>query len=278
MRKNPRDIEDEQDIQRYLFLNRAVKELSAMKGTLHDLFGEVVRIDGPWPFYSTRQLQAYVEKDEWALMTKNPTLPLDALTALETEAKHRAAQLTKVLFGKAGETLSQTSGYDMKKDPRIFAKVEKSLEQISDLTEESADDQQKKLGHSLRMTQHSFRNMYNMGSGLSEVGRRMLTSLGIMAEILDETDTTTEPSERRKHLRIAEHWTALSNTEVRIMKTALLAAYTADKRGEEVRALANFDGSLVEATPVHKTFIQKDAQASRDLANANKTLYLALTH
>jgi hypothetical protein len=275
-----RDFEDAQDIRRYLFLDKAVKELSAMKGVLHDLFGEVVRHDGPWPFYHTRQLQAYVEKNEWALMTEHPTLSLDALSALESEAKYRAGQLTKALFGKAGEALSETCGTDLKKDPRVFAKIEQDLKQLADIAEETPEGDRGKLAHSLRVARHSFRNMYNMESTLSDVGRRTLEALGVKAEIVDETDTSAAPSKRRKHLRIAEHWTALSNTEVRIMKMALLADYTAAKNGHPVKELTSvtFGNALVEASPVQMTFIRKDAQATRDLDNANRTLYQALIH
>ena len=46
------DHEDMSDARRVLFLRQAIRQLEAMHHCLHEVFGEVVRTDDAWPFFS----------------------------------------------------------------------------------------------------------------------------------------------------------------------------------------------------------------------------------
>lgn len=273
------DHEDANDARRYVVLNNSVKHLGQMHSDLHGLFGEVIKVDGEWPFFSVRQLQAYVEHSEFTLLTKAEQVLHAAIDAARHEIRTRADALTRALMGRSGETLNGTCGFDMQKDARLLKGLEHMLRDVADVVEEADTTTQDAIARSLKVTRHGLRSMYNHGGLLPEIGRKAIETVAATPQVAreDEIDPTYLP-QRRKELRLAEHWVGLSNAQINLMKLMLLKDYSSASKGDQGRSEARFDGGIFMATLAQQNFIKADAQALTDLSRANSTLYQALIH
>lgn len=274
-RYTAQDHEDFGDARRLVFMRQALPYLLKMHDDLHGIFGEVIKTSDPWPFFSVRQMQNYVEPQQFDLFTRNPPLIDSARAATQTQREQSMEQLSKALLADAGATLSETSGLNLREDIYSLRRNEAALRLIGDVVDDTNSPEQQALAKAVRVTQHGLRFMFNLGGTLSETGRK---ALGAVA-----TDPLPSPFERdtsyltprRQHLRLAEHWLHVAVAEMALMKIELLADYR-DPDRSGTRQADMFDGALVQATPPQHGFIQADAQSSRDLKQAAGQLHLAL--
>ncbi len=269
------DHEDMSDARRVLFLRQAIRQLEAMHHCLHEVFGEVVRTDDAWPFFSVRKIQDYIDKDKFELFTRNPQLLEAARAATQIQIGQNMAKLSKALLAHTGDTLSSTSGLDLRANSHTLKLSEEALQTIRDVIECATPEEQAALAKVARVTQHGLRTMFNMGAPLSGVSQKAIDA--IAPEPVPSTyefDTAYLPV-RRKYLRLAEHWLHTCASEMTLMKIDLLADYkTPDRRANRQQDM--FEGALVEVTPPQRSFIAADQQSTRDLEQAGRTLHLAL--
>ncbi len=275
-RYTAQDGEDFHDARQLVMMREALRRLSLMHIDLHALFREVVQHEEAWPFYSVRQIQNYIDKKDFDLLTHHGEFLMAAREAVRLEIKRNMVDLSKALLSYAGIALSATSGLDLREDTRELKRRESDLELIRDVIDQANPEEQATLSRVTRVTQHSLRTMFNLGSPFSDMGQSAISSLAAPApKPSSHADDPTFVAPRRNHLHLAQHWLRVGAGELHLMKLDLLADYAAEDRSPVQASL--FDGSLVQVTEPQRDFIEADAQSHRDLDKAGQTLHLALT-
>ncbi len=274
-RYTPQDYEDLSDARRLVFMQQSLKYLMVAQQDMHGLFGEVIKTADPWPFYSVRMMQNFIDPAQFELFTRNGALLEGARTAARLQIEKNMAHLSRALLADTGVTLSETSGLDLRQDPQALKRREEAIKITADIVSQATPAEQEALAKVVRVTQHGLRSMFNLGGTLSDMGKKAIGSVApAERHSIYEHDTSYVPP-RRQHLRIAEHWLHVTVSEMTVMKLDLLADFKDPERGAD-RQQDMFDGAIVQVTPPQRGFIEADAQSTRDLRQAGKELHLAL--